>query len=120
MAKATKTARTKSKVASKKSASGATTKSARSKASKKGAKKASKKSIAKKAGPRRVAKKAARKSATKSKGAKKSTKTNKLGVKNSLVNNINARKKKDASRPKSKSTVSKKSYRKMQEGWKDK
>lgn len=46
------------------------------------------------------------------------TKKNKLGVKNSLVNNINARKKKKISRPKKKSTVTKKSYRKMQTNWK--
>lgn len=52
--------------------------------------------------------------------AKKSpAKNNKLGVKNSLVNNINARKKKGISRPKSKKTVNKKSYDKMEEGWKE-
>ncbi|HUM47666.1 MAG TPA: hypothetical protein PLD84_12115 [Chitinophagales bacterium] len=49
--------------------------------------------------------------------ATKKKKLNKLGVKNSLVNNINARKKKDASRPKSQSTVSKKSYEKMKDNW---
>lgn len=43
---------------------------------------------------------------------------NKLGVKNSLVNNINARKKKKTSRPKKKSSISKKSYKKMQNNWK--
>jgi hypothetical protein len=43
---------------------------------------------------------------------------NKHGVKNSLVNNINARKKKGTSRPKKKSTVSKKSYADMKSGWK--
>jgi hypothetical protein len=37
--------------------------------------------------------------------------------KNSLVRNINRRKRKGASRPKSRSTVSKKSYRDMQRGW---
>lgn len=47
-------------------------------------------------------------------------KTNKLGVKNSLVNNINARKEKGVSRSKTKSTVSKKSYEDMQNGWKKK
>ena len=52
--------------------------------------------------------------------AKKSgTKKNKLGVKNSLVNNINARKKKGISRPKSKKSVNSKSYGKMEEGWKE-
>jgi hypothetical protein len=47
-----------------------------------------------------------------------STATNKNGVKNSLVNNINARKKKGTSRPKKKSTVSKKAYADMKKGWK--
>jgi hypothetical protein len=51
--------------------------------------------------------------------AKKKKKTNKLGVKNSLVNNINARKKKGTSRPKKKSTVSKKAYKKMKTNWKE-
>jgi hypothetical protein len=37
--------------------------------------------------------------------------------KNSLVANINRRKKRGTSRPKSKSTVSKKAYKRMQEGW---
>jgi len=49
---------------------------------------------------------------------KKSAHKNKLGVENSLVNNINARKKKDASRPKSKSKVSAKAYDKMEHNWK--
>lgn len=48
---------------------------------------------------------------------KGTTKKNKLGVKNSLVNNINARKEKGKSRPKKKSTVSKKSYKKMESNW---
>lgn len=48
---------------------------------------------------------------------KRNTKKNKLGVKNSLVNNINARKMKGVSRPKSKKTVSKKSYGKMKNKW---
>ena len=47
----------------------------------------------------------------------KAKKKNKLGVKNSLVNNINARKKKGISRSKSKKTVSKKAYKKMEKGW---
>ena len=46
-----------------------------------------------------------------------SRKTNKLGVKNSLVNNINARKKKGISKPKTKKTVSKKAYKKMKNKW---
>lgn len=45
-------------------------------------------------------------------------KLNKLGVKNSLVNNINAKKASGTSKPKSKSTVSKESYSKMKKGWK--
>jgi hypothetical protein len=43
---------------------------------------------------------------------------NKLGVKNSLVNNINARKKKGISRSKKKSAVTSKSYKAMQRDWK--
>lgn len=46
-----------------------------------------------------------------------SKKKNKLGVKNSLVNNINAKKAKGTSKPKSKSTVSKKAYKKMEDNW---
>ena len=38
--------------------------------------------------------------------------------KNSLVANINKRKKAGTSRPKSRSTVSKKSYSAMKKGWK--
>ena len=71
----------------------------------------------KKAGTKKAAtKKAAAKKATKKKSPKKSGK-NKLGVKNSLVENINARKKKGVSRPKKKSTVSKKSYKDMKSNW---
>jgi hypothetical protein len=54
-----------------------------------------------------------KRSATKKSGGK-----NKLGVRNSLVNNINARKKRGISRPKKKSTVAKKAYKKMQRKWK--
>ncbi|KOS05163.1 hypothetical protein AM493_03260 [Flavobacterium akiainvivens] len=53
----------------------------------------------------------------KKKARKSSSKKNKLGVKNSLVNNINARRRKGKSRAKSKHTVSKESYKKMQNGW---
>ena len=53
-------------------------------------------------------------STTRKKGT---AKRNRLGVKNSLVNNINARKKKGASRSKSKKTVSKKSYAAMKKNW---
>ena len=45
------------------------------------------------------------------------TKKNKLGVKNSLVNNINAHKKKGDSKPKKKSTVNKKQYKEMEDNW---
>ncbi len=79
-------------------------------------KKVVKKSAAKKAAPKKAAKKVAP-----TKAAKKSSgKTNKLGVKNSLINNINAKKKKGTSKPKSKSTVSKKSYKNMEDNWKKK
>ena len=40
--------------------------------------------------------------------------------KNSLVNNINKRKKAGKSRPKSRSTVSKESYAEMEKGWPEK
>ncbi len=53
----------------------------------------------------------------KKKAKKSSRKRNKLGVKNSLVNNINARKRKGISRSKKKKTVSKKSYGKMKNNW---
>ncbi|WP_204353280.1 hypothetical protein [Pedobacter yulinensis] len=49
---------------------------------------------------------------------KKKSRKNRLGVKNSLVNNINARKKKGISRSKRKKTVKKSDYRKMKKGWK--
>lgn len=56
----------------------------------------------------------------KKKSAKKSSsKKNKLGVKNSLVNNINARKEKGVSRSKEKTTISKKAYKNMEENWGD-
>lgn len=42
---------------------------------------------------------------------------NKLGVKNSLVNNINAKKASGTSKPRSKSSVSRKSYKKMEDNW---
>jgi hypothetical protein len=40
-----------------------------------------------------------------------------MARKNSLVANINRRKRKGTSRPKSRSTVSARSYRDMQQGW---
>ncbi|AWA30505.1 hypothetical protein HYN48_10615 [Flavobacterium magnum] len=54
------------------------------------------------------------------KARKHSRKKNRLGVKNSLVNNINARRKKGISRSKRKSGISKKSYAAMQANWKKK
>jgi hypothetical protein len=45
---------------------------------------------------------------------------NKLGVKNSLANNINVKKKTGTSKPKKKSTISKKSYREMENKWPEK
>lgn len=78
-------------------------------------KSASKKGAAKKAGTKRAGTKkaSAKKGATK----KASTKKNKLGVKNSLVNNINAHKKRGDSKSKKKSTVARKQYKKMQDDW---
>ncbi|MEP6466792.1 MAG: hypothetical protein ABJB05_10835 [Parafilimonas sp.] len=54
---------------------------------------------------------------TAKKSAKKSVKKNKLGVKNSLVNNINAKKKKGTSRSAKKSTISKENYKEMENKW---
>jgi len=54
---------------------------------------------------------------TKKAAQKTSTKKNKLGVKNSLVNNINAKKKEGKSKPKKKSTVSKENYEEMKNDW---
>ena len=79
------------------------------KAAKKAPPKASKKVAAKKAALKKTAKKAPPKKGTKSK--------NKLGVKNSLVNNINARKKKNMSRNKKDSTIDKEQYDDMEKGW---
>jgi len=50
----------------------------------------------------------------------KSPAKNKLNVKNSLLNNINARKKKCISRTKSRSAISKKSYDDMEHDWEEK
>ena len=78
---------------------------------KKAVKKSSvKKSAKKKAAPKKTVKKTNRKKAA-------TSKKNKLGVKNSLVNNINARKKKGTSRPKKKSTIDKDQYDQMQDNW---
>ncbi|WP_211330041.1 hypothetical protein [Deminuibacter soli] len=52
------------------------------------------------------------------KAAKKGTaKKNRLGVKNSLVNNINARKKKGASRSKKAGSISGDAYEAMEDNW---
>lgn len=53
----------------------------------------------------------------KKKAKKSSAKKNRLGVKNSLVNNINARRRKGISRSKSKKTVTKSSYKKLKNNW---
>ncbi|MBC8110440.1 MAG: hypothetical protein H7Y04_05205 [Verrucomicrobia bacterium] len=58
-----------------------------------------------------------KKSATKKTAKKSPAKKNKLGVKNSLVNNINAHKKDGDSKPKKKSSISKKSYKDMENNW---
>jgi hypothetical protein len=50
-------------------------------------------------------------------GCEPADKGNPMARKNSLVANINRRKRKGTSRPKSRSTVSKKSYREMRQGW---
>ncbi|MFT3704457.1 MAG: hypothetical protein QM802_18960 [Agriterribacter sp.] len=57
--------------------------------------------------------------AKKATSTKKSATKNKLGVKNSLVNNINARKKKGISKSKRKSTISKESYENMKNNWEE-
>ena len=62
----------------------------------------------------------AKKAAKKKSASKAQAGKNKLGVQNSLVNNINASKKKGKSRPKSESTITKKSYEAMQNKWEKK
>ncbi|HEV7331633.1 MAG TPA: hypothetical protein VGN63_11385 [Flavisolibacter sp.] len=91
----------------------ATKKNTTKKASSK--KSATRKSAAKKTTAKKPAakKSVAKKSATK----KGSSRKNKLGVKNSLVNNINAHKKRGDSKSKKTSTVSKKAYQKMEQNW---
>lgn len=76
---------------------------------------AAKKTATKKATPKKAAtKKASIKKASPKKGT---AQKNKNGVKNSLVNNINAKKKKGTSKPRSKSTVSKEAYNDMENNW---
>jgi uncharacterized membrane protein len=80
----------------------------------------SKRSTTKKAGTKRSAAKkpsAKRSTAKKASSKKGTTKKNKLGVKNALVNNINAHKKKGDSHSKKGSTVSKEAYEKMEQNW---
>ena len=72
-------------------------------------------STTKKAAQKKAA--AAKKTAPKKVAKITGTKKNKLGVKNSLVNNINARKKKGKARSKKDSTVSKESYDAMEHHW---
>jgi hypothetical protein len=76
---------------------------------------AGKTSVKKSAKKKTALKKTTKKTASKKTGQK--GKKNKLGVKNSLVNNINARKKKGNSRPKKKSTIDKEQYDQMQDNW---
>ena len=64
-----------------------------------------------------MAKAARKKTSTKKTAKKTGPKKNKPGVKNSLVNNINAKKKKGESRSKKNSTVSKKAYDAMENNW---
>ncbi|HUQ97439.1 MAG TPA: hypothetical protein VM010_07230 [Chitinophagaceae bacterium] len=84
------------------------------------AKATAKKTATKKASPKKAttkkagAKKAAPTKATAKKGG---AKKNKLGVKNSLVNNINAKKEKGTSKSPKKSTVTKKAYKNMEDDW---
>ncbi|RYF25295.1 MAG: hypothetical protein EOO42_04065 [Flavobacteriales bacterium] len=54
---------------------------------------------------------------TKRKTNSRKQRKNKLGVKNSLVNNINARKRKGKSRSKKKRTISKKAYKQLKNNW---
>ena len=68
--------------------------------------------------PKATAHKHPVKKATHKSPAHRAKKLNKLGVKNSLVNNINAKKEAGTSKPKSAKTVSKKSYKEMKRGWK--
>ena len=95
MAKAAKKSTSKSKTGAKRPAPG---------------KSAGKKSSSKKAA---VKKSSAKKGATKKISARK----NKLGVKNSLVNNINAHKRRGDSKSKKKSTIDEPQYNKMQKNW---
>ncbi len=74
----------------------------------------SKKAASKKSATKSTAKKSVAKKSAPKKG---STKKNKLGVKNSLVNNINAKKEKGASKSPKRYTVSKKAYKKMEDNW---
>ena len=74
-----------------------------------------KKAATKKSAPKKVASKASTKKAAPKKSG--TAKKNKNGVKNSLVNNIRAKKEKGTSKTKSKSTVSKKAYKDMEINW---
>ncbi len=89
-------------------------KKANKKTDKKGAESALKPA---KASINKSAAESAKKAGTPKKEDVKTGKKNKLGVKNSLVNNINVKKKKGTSRLKRKSTVSKKAYKDMENKW---
>lgn len=54
---------------------------------------------------------------TKRKTNTRKQRKNKLGVKNSLVNNINARRRKGKSRSKKKHTIAKKAYKQLKNNW---
>ncbi len=61
--------------------------------------------------------KTAKKASAKKSSKKGSAKKNKLGVKNSLVNNINAKKKKGTSKSKKRSAITKENYDDMENNW---
>ena len=109
--KSTTTSRTLKNSAHKKSARTVGKKSARKTPTKRPVKKKASAPAKKKPRPALPVKK---KGAVKKKTA---SKKNKLGVNNSLVNNINARRKKGVARSEKKSTISKKSYRRMKTNW---
>jgi hypothetical protein len=84
----------------------------------KGTKTGTKKPVPGKGAKKNTGRKPGAAASKKSSSRKSSSGPNKLGVENSLVNNINARKKQGISRPKKKSTVTKAAYKKMENNWK--
>ena len=75
--------------------------------------------MAKKAARQSPKKKAAAKKPTRRTAAKRTGGKTKSGAKNSLVGNINRRKKAGKSRSRAKSTISDEAYEEMQKGWPD-